>query len=159
MHFDPVQIEQALDRVASGEWSRPSTFDGTGVHHGYRRVAVVSAGSPRPVAEHFGFILDEIGSVWAAWLSWIDPGGFIVSHHDAGPWRERWQVPLRPAGTFTQADDTFVPVAGFPFRVAQWACHSVANETETPRVHLVVERDVFVDYSAAPFQLCQGECT
>lgn len=150
--FDPARLRAALGRVPGGAWSLPSTFADTRVHHGYRRVVLVEAGRRRPEAEPFGFVLDALAPVHGAWLSWIDPGGFIRPHRDAGPWRERWQVPIQAAGDF-HAVDTFTPADGVAFQVTHWERHSVTNDTDRPRIHLVVDRDVLLDRPPLPFTL------
>jgi hypothetical protein len=149
--FDPARLIAALDCVPAGAWSLPSTFAETRVHHGYRRIVLVQVGHPLPAAAPFAFVLDELAPVHAAWLSWIGPGGFIVPHRDAGPWRERWQVPIRAAGAFHMGGD-FEPVNGRAFPVSHWEPHAVTNRTDRPRLHLVVDRDVWLDYPAAPFE-------
>ena len=60
-----------------GPFSEPSTYGQTGVHHGYRRFTLKD---------------DHPFTDWCetGWVSWIEPGGFIVPHVDAGPWRRRW---------------------------------------------------------------------
>ena len=116
---------------------------------------MVDSGRPLPESEPFRFVLTAFAPVHAAWLSWIDPSGFIVPHRDAGPWRERWQVPIAAAGSFTMGE-TFVPTDGQAFRVTHWEWHSVSNLTDRPRIHLVIDRDVVVDREPAPFAL-QGD--
>lgn len=112
----------------------------------------MQAGRLQAEAEPFGFVLDEFAPIHEAWLSWIDPGGFIVPHRDAGPWRDRWQVPIRAAGEF-HAEDTFTPETGHAFRVTQWLPHSVTNPTDHPRIHLVIDRDMWLDEPRADFSL------
>jgi hypothetical protein len=122
------------------------------VHHGYRRIVLVEAGHLRPEAAPWRFVLDELAPAHTAWLSWIEPGGFIVPHRDAGPWRERWQVPIQAAGDF-HAGETFTPADGGAFRVTHWREHAVTNRTGRPRIHLVVDRDVWLDEPALPFEV------
>lgn len=148
--FDPGRLSDALARVHAGAWSLPSTFAATGVHHGYRRVVLVGAGRLQPQAEPFGFVLDEFAPVLEAWLSWIDPGGFIAPHRDAGPWRDRWQVPICAAGEFHMGQ-TFTAVNGHAFQVTHWEPHAVVNRTGHPRIHLVVDRAVWLEHPAQPF--------
>lgn len=150
MEFDPERLQAALDAVPQGAWSLPSTYLETQVHHGYRRVVLVSARQPWKYSEHFKFVLDQYTPIHEAWLSWLDPGGFIAPHRDAGPWRERWQVPICAAGEWHGAD-TFAPVSGKAFPVEHWAKHAVANRSDHPRIHLVIDRDVWLDKPAEPF--------
>jgi len=150
--FDPARLHAALASVPAGAWSLPSTFAETRVHHGYRRVVLVEAGRPLGAAEPWRFVLDELAPVFSAWLSWIDPGGFIVPHRDAGPWRERWQVPVQAAGTWHD-DVVTTPIDGRAFRVEHWQPHAVTNRTDHPRIHLVLDRAVWLDEPHAPFAL------
>lgn len=148
--LDPLALRSALATIPSAAWSLPSTFTATRVHHGYRRVVMVDAGRQLPESEPFAFVLDHFAPVHEAWLSWIDPGGFIVPHRDKGPYRERWQVPIRPAGTFTQGDE-FEPQPGRCFPVAHWEPHAVMNDTPQQRVHLVIDRAVLAPVASAAF--------
>lgn len=148
--FGPARLREALRGVEA--WSLPSTFTQTHVHHGYRRVVLIESGHWLPAADRWRFVLDTLAPVHSAWLSWIDPGGFIVPHRDAGPWRERWQVPIQAAGDF-HAAETFSPTDGVPFPVTHWREHSVTNRTDRPRIHLVIDRDVWLPEPAAPFAL------
>lgn len=150
--FPLDQLREALAAVPVVAWSLPSSYLVTGVHHGYRRVTLVDAGRPWPIAELFDFVLEAFAPIHDAWLSWIDPGGFIVPHRDAGPWRERWQVSVIAAGEFHGAE-TFVPTGGHAFPVEHWNPHAVANTTEHPRVHLVLDRDVWLDRPVEPFTI------
>lgn len=153
MRFDPAQLREALGRVNPADWSQPSTYQATGVHEGYRRVVLVDHGRRIAAADPWGFVLDEFAPVNGAWLSRIDPGGFIRPHRDGGPYHERWQVPVQAAGTFTQDDLTFTPADGVPFLVRHWEPHSVDNQTARPRVHVVIDRDLVLDRPAEPFTL------
>lgn len=142
-------LRAALAAVPEGSWSLPSTYAATGVHHGYRRAVLVSAGRRHRAADPFGSVLDAFAPVHDAWLSWIDPGGFVAPHRDGGPWRERWQIPIYAAGLF---NDTR-PVDGAAFMVEHWRPHSVWNGTDRPRIHLVLDRAVLLDRPAEPFAL------
>lgn len=123
-------------------WSLPSTFEQTQVHHGYRRVVLAHLREP------FGFVLEHFAPIYDAWLSWIDPGGFIVPHRDGGHYRERWQVPIHAAGELGGIH----PTDGVPFRVRQWERHSVRNDTAHPRIHLVIDRDVLLPVEPMKFE-------
>jgi hypothetical protein len=150
MKFNLEQLRAALGAVPKDAWSLPSTYLETQVHHGYRRVVLVNAGQPREHAHLFQDVLDTYAPVREAWLSWLEPGGFIAPHRDAGPWRERWQVPIYAAGDWHGAD-TFTPTSGRAFPVEHWARHAVANRTDNPRIHLVIDRDIWLDKPAEPF--------
>ena len=145
--LDPEPLRAALAAIPLAAWSQPSTFQATQVHHGYRRVVLAELVVP------FSFVLDQFAPIRDAWLSWIDPGGFIVRHRDGGPYFDRWQVPISTAGVTEQA--TAEPsVNGVPFRVQHWLPHSVWNRTAHPRIHLVIDRDVVVNPSRDPFRIC-----
>lgn len=152
MEFDPGALQEALGSAPASAWSLPSDITGNGVHHGYRRLVLVGAGVREPAAAAFGFVLDAFDPVHTSWISWIDPGGYIRRHRDAGPWRERWQVPIVAAGEF-HADESTRPADGVAFRVEHWKGHSVTNDTDRPRIHLIVDRDVWVDLPPLPFEL------
>jgi hypothetical protein len=126
-------------------WSLPSSFEATGAHHGYRRVVLAHLGP-------FRFVLDEYTPVHDAWLSWIDPGGYIVAHRDKGPHRERWQVPVSTAGWMEQNGVRSTATDGVPFRVEQWLPHAVGNPTTNPRIHLVIDRAPIANPDPSPFQ-------
>lgn len=134
-------------------WSKPSELGQNGVHEGYRSLSLVGGGKRSPQAELFGFVLDEFEPVHTAWLSWIDPGGYIKPHTDAGPWRERWQIPIHAAGWFDQNGERFQAVDGKPFQVCHWEPHSLGNDTNHPRIHLVLDRDILIDRPSTPFTL------
>lgn len=142
-----ARLHGALTEVVR-DWSLPSTYAATGVHHGYRRIVLVNAGRWWPTAEPFRFALEQFEPIREAWLSELAPGGFIVPHRDAAPWYERWQVPIHAAGVF----DDSRPTDGVPFRVTHWQSHFVANDTDRPRVHLVIDRDIELDLPPASFQ-------
>lgn len=97
----------------------------------------------------FRFVLDEFAPIRDAWLSWIDPGGFIVPHIDKGPHYERWQVPVATAGVMNGV----AAIDGVPFRVRQWERHQVRNDDPRPRVHLVIDRDVVANPARNPFTI------
>lgn len=131
--------------------SHPSTFAQTGVHHGYRQALVVTAG--RVQLPKWTAALVELEPVAEAWVSWIEPGGYIVEHQDAGPYLERWQIPLTEAGALYENGVPVPHVVGVPFRVHQWDWHHVRNDTDQPRVSLVVDRNVRVDVPSGPFRV------
>jgi hypothetical protein len=146
--FDPARLRAALALL--DDWSLPSTFGQTSVHHGYRRAALVSSGFWEPAAEAFRFVFDVLAP-HDAWVSQIDAGGFIVPHTDASRWRVRWQVPIVPAGVTVVDGEPVDVVAGRPFRVAQYLPHAVWNFTDRPRVHLLIDTAEFVERPPAPF--------
>lgn len=150
--FDPGRLRAALAAVPESAWSLPSSYAVTGVHHGYRQVTLARPGYTCPEAAPFAFVLERFAPVREAWLSWIAPGGFIRPHRDAGPWWERWQVPIAAAGAFRGDGDT-VPVDGVPFPVEHWNPHAVINDTDRSRIHLVIDRAVRLPLPARPFHL------
>lgn len=133
--------------VCDGRWSLPSSFAATKVHDGYQRVVVVHAG--RVVVPELGWLVDEFAPVAECWVSRLAAGGFIAPHVDAGPYRERWQVPVTGAGSFNGAR----PTPGVPFRVCHWEWHEVRNDDATPRVTVVVDRDVLVGVPSGPLKV------
>lgn len=134
MIYDPKRLEASLTRV---EWSKPSTIEETGVHHGYRR-------NHADIRDAFAWLLSDFEPVKEAWISHIDPGGYIRLHRDAGPHYERWQIPIQPAGTFTVDGVLIDQQPGVPFQVEHWKWHEVCNDSNCSRIHLVVDRDVVV---------------
>ena len=131
-------------------WSLPSTFEATKAHHGYRQVVVVSMG--RLVLPQFADILAGFTPVREAWLSWIDPGGFVVEHIDGGPHYERWQIPFTEAGTLYEDGVAVAHEVGVPFVVHHDRWHAVRNDDPTePRISLVIDRDVIVSPARTPF--------
>jgi hypothetical protein len=112
-------------------------------------VSLVTGGKVKAPAAPFRFVLEAFAPVWNAWLSRIEPGGLIHPHIDAGPYRERWQVPIQPAGVMNGVE----AVSGVPFPVKHWEPHSVENTGDRPRIHLVIDRAVMVDAPSAPYQL------
>jgi hypothetical protein len=152
VQFDPERLRVALAEVPDAAWSLPSTYTETRVHHGYRRVVLVSGGKPWLHSESFRPVFDSLAPIHEAWLSRIDPGGFIVPHRDAGPWRERWQVPINAAGDWFAAT-AFTPEDGVAFPVQHWEPHAVVNSTDRPRIHLVLDRDIWIAEAPEPFEL------
>ena len=128
--------------------SAPSDIAANGAHHGYRQLTLYANGKPTEWADRFADLLAPYMPVWDAWISWLEPGGYVRRHVDAGPHRERWQIPIRPAGTMNgQRTGTE------PFQVRHWEPHDVRNQDATPRIHLVLDRDVIVRAEATPFRL------
>jgi hypothetical protein len=130
-----------------------STIQATGVHHGYRQVTLVDSGIHRSAADLWRWVLDGFAPVRDAWLSCIDPGGFVLLHRDAAPYYERWQVPVQPAGWMEQDGRQQEAQSGLPFRVEHWKPHSVRNDFARPRIHLVVDRDIALNLPAQPFEV------
>lgn len=145
VRFPEGQLLAALAAV-SDHWSAPTGPDEPNPN--YRVVPLVTGGQSQPPADPFEFVLGVFAPVWSAWISRIEPGGLIHPHIDAGPYRERWQVPIQPAGLLNGVE----AVAGVPFRVEQWKPHWVENESDRPRIHLVIDRDLMVDGREVPFQ-------
>ena len=144
--LEPDRLEASLTAfLAADGLSAPSPSEE--VHRGYRRNRRNDI-----LFDHFGWVFDGFAPVKLAWLSWIEPGGFIRPHVDAGPHYERWQVPIRPSGSMTVDGDTFTAVAGVPFQVFHWLPHSV-TVGDSPRVHLVIDRDVTVRDNPTGFEM------
>lgn len=148
--FAPDTLANLLD-AADPLWSAASSIADTGVHHGYRRITVVLAG--RLAVPEFADILAPFAPVHGAWLSALEPGGFIAEHIDAGPYRERWQVPFTADGCLSQCGVDVDHEVGVPFRVHHHDWHSVRNDSDQRRVSLVIDRDVLLPISSAPLQV------
>jgi len=143
--LDLGQLRAALAEVPAEAWSQPSRYPDTGVHHGYLRVPLVTAGKLQPHGELFQFVWDVMDPVRDVTLSRLESGGFITPHRDAGPWLERWQIPIQPSG------DGLTGAAGAAFPVAPGEPHHVTNRGPGPRIHLVVDRDIYVNRDPLPF--------
>jgi len=150
MRFDPIRLRSTLDEIPTNAWSLASTYRDTGVHHGYRRVVLVSAGHWHPHADLFGFVWDAMNQVRDVTLSMLEPGGFIAPHRDAAPWFERWQVPIVTSGDW-HGQDVHAEV-GVAFPVKHWEPHAVTNRGRSPRIHLVIDRDVAIRRDPLPFE-------
>lgn len=100
----------------------------------------------------FEWLLVDFQPVKAAYLSCLDPGGYIKPHQDRGPHYERWQIPIRPAGWFRVGDDLIQQEAGVPFRVEHWQWHEVVNDTDRQRIHLIVDRNIIVQPDQTPLE-------
>jgi len=145
--FDPERLASAYARLPGSAWALPVT-DNDDVNPGYQFAPLIQQRVAKDAAALFAFVLVEFAPVWTAWLAKVPAHGFIGPHIDEGPYRERWHVPVLPSGTF----DGVEVQAGVSFPVAHWVVHRVDNPTDSPRVHLVVDRDVWVDVPSAPFQ-------
>jgi hypothetical protein len=145
--FDPGRLASAFAQVPASAWAVPHGPEDP-VAAGYHFASLVQGGRRKVVADLFEFVLREFAPVWTAWLAKVPAHGFIGPHIDQGPYHERWHVPIHPAGTF----DGREVEAGVSFPVAHWAPHQVDNPTDRDRIHLVVDRDVWVDVPTAPYQ-------
>lgn len=145
--FPPPALLAALGAVPDTAWGTPQP-EHEPTNPGYRLAALVIAGRLKSAATPFGAVLAEFTPVWSAWLAEIPAHGHIGSHIDQGPYRERWHVPVLPAGTFN--GQPVVPGRAFP--VKHWEPHQFDNPTDRSRIHLVIDRDVILDVTPAPFQ-------
>lgn len=141
MTYDVGRLWESLAQV---EWSNPSQISQTGVHEGYRR-------NRADIRNVFAWLLSDFEPVKEVWISRIEPGGFIKPHRDAGPHYDRWQIPIQPAGTFTVNGIDIDQKPGVPFQVEHWEWHEIRNETDRPRIHLVIDRDVVVHKETTQF--------
>ncbi len=134
----PYDVARLVESAASLELSEPSdrAKHPGAFHHGYRR------NKDRTFNDAFAWVLQDFEPVATAWLSHIEPGGDIPPHKDAAPWLERWQIPIQPAGTFCVDGEQLEQIAGVPFQVKHWTWHHVNNDTDRPRIHLIIDRDV-----------------
>jgi quercetin dioxygenase-like cupin family protein len=139
-------VDRLLNAAAQIELSQPSNREvHDSFHNGYRR------NKPRDISDTFAFVLDDFAPVAEAWLSHMEPGADIPLHKDASPWKERWQVPIQPAGRMTVDGEDIEQVAGVPFQVEHWKWHEVVNDTDRPRIHLVIDRDVVAHEGTGKF--------
>lgn len=122
------------------------------MHHNYAVVELV-ADAGRVRVPELSWLWEPFAPVWQARLSWIGPDGYILPHVDAGPYRERWQVPFTTEGCLFQNGIPVRHQPGAPFRVRHDRWHSVVNPTAVPRISLVVDRDVLLGVPSAPFRL------
>ncbi len=126
-------------------------------HVGYRRLRVVQNG--KLLVQEFAERLEPFDPVRNAWLSWLDPGGWICEHRDAGPHYERWQIPLSRAGQFIQGDHPIDHEVDVPFRVRHDLPHQVCNDDDAPRLSLIVDRDIIVQPDSTPLTYTEGAPT
>lgn len=146
MLIPPDDLAVVLD-IAGPLWSNPSTIEQNGVHHGYRQVTLVANGAVH--MNGLGWLLEPWQPVWDAWLSWLEPGGYVRRHIDAGPYRERIQLPITHAGLLNGKRHTL----GEPFRVHQHEWHDVTNPDPEPRVVVVIDRGDPLPIPTGPFRL------
>lgn len=121
------ELREALEKA---EWTPPTDYATHRIAHG-RSTATID----QDLLE--GLVHEPIHSGWWARLL---PGGFVVPHCDVPPYRQRWHFPVQPAGFFWEDGKTIEPTE--PFIVRHWLPHAVWNPTDTPRIHLMVEREV-----------------
>jgi len=145
--FDPERLALAFAGLPEAAWANQITSEDP-VNPSYRFAPLVAGRREKPAADLFRFVLVEFAPIWTAWVAKVPAGGFIKLHIDQGPYRERWHVPIHPAGTF----DGREVQAGVSFPVKHWEPHQVDNPTGRDRIHLVIDRDVLVDVPSAPFQ-------
>lgn len=149
LRFGAECLASALAHIPTGAWSIPSNYRDNGVHHRYQRVVLVNSRYRNPHAELFDFVLSVMHPVRDMTLSKLDPGGFIAPHRDAGPWFERWQVPIATSGQWHGGGAT--PAPGVAFRVRHWESHAVTNRGPGSRIHLVIDRDISIQRDPLPF--------
>lgn len=145
-----VDLHAALATIPAEVWSPPSNYADNHVHHRYSRCPLVDAGTWRPEAEAFRPWLGAY-DVHDAWLSRIQPGGYIVPHTDRSRWRERWHIPIQAAGwmilgcgyPYGDTEAVFDEV-GMPLRVEHWLPHAVENQDDHDRIHLIIDTTEYV---------------
>jgi len=145
--FDPELLASAFAKLPTKAWAQPVTTDDE-VNPGYQFASLVQGHFRKEAATLFQFVLKEFEPIWTAWIAKVPAHGFIGPHIDEGPYHERWHVPILPAGTF----DGREVEAGVSFPVKHWEPHHVDNPTGRDRIHLVIDRDAWVDVPSAPFQ-------
>jgi hypothetical protein len=132
-------------------YSAPSTYRGTNVHHGY----ATAKADPLELLDVYPEILAPEGRwITKTWFGKLDPGGFIIPHIDQGPWTERWHYPIESAGWTWQQSTGYVQAPTEPFPIRHWEPHAVWNDTDRPRVHLLVEYDNSIDLPHSGLVFC-----
>ncbi len=97
--INAVNVEHEINQLEDTRgWSKPSTIDATGVHHGYQQITL------HPHDRLFQWLNSDHQPIKRAWLSRILPGGYVLPHRDASPYLERWQIPVIPAGSLEYHD-------------------------------------------------------
>ena len=139
MTYPVDRLLASLEQIR--DLSEPAVHE---VHGGYRQSKRI---------EPFGWVLMDYAPVKTAWLSWIEPGGYVKPHRDAAPWYERWQIPVITAGRMTINGVDVDQQPGVPFQVEHWLTHEVVNDTDHPRVHLVLDRKIIAHEGTAGFVL------
>lgn len=137
MKFDSDMLIRELESLPVAAWSLPSNYAVTGVHHNYCTMGIRNSGA-WSASEAFPLVIREFEPIKQVSITKLMPGGFILPHTDAGPFYERWQVPIQVAGVF----DDYEMQVGIPFRVEHWKIHSVWNDTDRERIHLLIDRDI-----------------
>lgn len=145
--FDPNELALAFARLPVTAWTVPIARDDD-VNPGYQMAVLIADHRRKPALDLFAFVLAEFAPVHTAWISRVPAGMKIGPHVDQGPYRERWHVPVLPAGTFNGRP--CLPGVSFP--VEHWRPHRVDNPTDHDRIHLVIDRDVIANETVAPFQ-------
>jgi len=145
-------LSAALSKLPPAAWAQPVT-EHDEVNPGYHFASLVQGCRRKGAADLFEFVLAEFAPVWTAWIAKVPAHGFIGPHIDEGPYHERWHVPIVATGTF----DNLPCQAGVAFPVAHWEPHRVDNPTDIDRIHLVIDRDVWVEVPSAPFQRIEVE--
>lgn len=114
-------------------WGKEELYGDHGIVH-LRTV------TPAVQPEEIGDLLVVPGPYQRIFWAKLGPGGFIIPHRDAGPWWDRWHIPVEPAGWFWEDGERLEPDWMVPFRVRHWLPHAVWNDTDRERVHLIVDR-------------------
>lgn len=91
-----------------------------------------------PGAERFkGYLTGPVE--WAV-ISRLDPGGYLLPHRDKGPYYTRTHIPLEPGGWYWDEEVGAVQMELGVHVVRHHLTHAVWNDTDHPRVHLVIDR-------------------
>lgn len=93
------------------------------------------------VVEHLGIPGAQLGRVL---LTKLKPGGVIIPHFDQGPYADqfdRFHVVLDAAdgNVITVDGQDFIPVTGDLFWFNHKLVHSYRNESDRPRLHLIID--------------------
>lgn len=141
-------LPAAVENLATERgWSAPSNIADNGAHHLYERVHC------KPTDDLWQRLADLFGPLHTVWVSRIDAGGYVVTHRDAGPYRQRWQIPIQRGGE-TVIDALPVDTIELsPFKVTHWRPHSImVPDGEPARIHVVFDTTEIVNPERLPFK-------
>lgn len=138
-------------------FSASSTIEATGVHHGYAVTPIVKAGRLQPAHNDYPELGWALIGAWSATVSKLSPGGFLLPHIDKGPYRDRFHVPISPAGWYWAPDTGPVRMADYRmYEIRHDQPHCVWNDQDRDRITLVV--DIGPIRGDGPFQLFEDAC-
>lgn len=126
--------------VPTEGWSHLSEAgNNSDYHHLYRRTSKVDT---------LRWAIDQFAPVRKAWVTWMEPGGYLVPHVDAGKppgYPDRWQIVIQSSGWYElPLGVRHHPADGDCLQFQQWEPHQVVNDGDRPRIVCVIDRDVIV---------------